>query len=333
MLRVRCLAAAAFPPAAAPIPHLTHHPTKPDPRCPCWFSRCCSKNGEHLGVAFRNVGGHPLFPTIGLHRCGGDCAGGMVGHRLAADVAVPDRGSVVGCTNIQLARNSWAFRPAGQHSSRLSTEMLAAFHRPACAMGAAPASAQMMPAPCPFRCACCRPDVARTCPFRCACCRPADVRYPAPPPLLLCSQGAKVEVNFGRQPFHYDWNVLVAREEAAQQEALHRCALCCIKAGPRFSLVRAAYSVRSVQHCSGAVGAALGQRRPQTCSKRPPMGSAVESSTPCACHPHLSLPCWPSSAALPRCSPPQHKRVSGRGASDCARLSAALRLCRHPRRL
>ncbi|KAI7842482.1 hypothetical protein COHA_003836 [Chlorella ohadii] len=75
-----------------------------------------TKNGEHLGVAFRNVGGHPLFPTIGLH-----------------------------------------------------------------------------------------------------------------------SQGAKVEVNFGRQPFHYDWNVLVAREEAAQQEALHSTS---VSAGEVHQIVR-----------------------------------------------------------------------------------------------
>ena len=38
----------------------------------------------------------------------------------------------------------------------------------------------------------------------------------------ICSQGASVEVNFGRQPFQYDWTVLVAREQAAQEEALHR---------------------------------------------------------------------------------------------------------------
>jgi hypothetical protein len=75
-----------------------------------------TKNGEHLGVAFRNVGGHPLFPTIGLH-----------------------------------------------------------------------------------------------------------------------SQGAKVEVNFGRQPFQYDWTMLVAREQAAQEEALHSTS---VSAGEVHQIVR-----------------------------------------------------------------------------------------------
>lgn len=45
---------------------------------------------------------------------------------------------------------------------------------------------------------------------------------PARPAAPACSQGARVEVNFGRQLFQYDWAALVAREQAAQQEALHR---------------------------------------------------------------------------------------------------------------
>ena len=51
-----------------------HHPLS----FPCL--RRCSKNGEHLGVAFRNVCGHPLFPTIGLHRCGAGWGGQPANH-------------------------------------------------------------------------------------------------------------------------------------------------------------------------------------------------------------------------------------------------------------
>lgn len=29
-----------------------------------------TKNGQHLGTAFRGVSGHPLYPTLGLHRWG-----------------------------------------------------------------------------------------------------------------------------------------------------------------------------------------------------------------------------------------------------------------------
>ena len=37
---------------------------------------------------------------------------------------------------------------------------------------------------------------------------------------LLRSQGARVEINFGRQPFQYDPSALEEAERAAQAEAL-----------------------------------------------------------------------------------------------------------------
>ena len=57
----------------------------------CTTLLCCSKNGQHLGTAFRSVTGHPLFPTIGLHRW----VGGWVGllaervHASSVPAAVP----------------------------------------------------------------------------------------------------------------------------------------------------------------------------------------------------------------------------------------------------
>ncbi|KAL4855353.1 Ran-binding protein M [Chlorella vulgaris] len=60
-----------------------------------------TKNGEHLGAAFRNVTGHPLFPTIGLHSEGAhvavnfgrqpfqyDVAGLVAAERLQMDKAL-----------------------------------------------------------------------------------------------------------------------------------------------------------------------------------------------------------------------------------------------------
>lgn len=157
----------------------------------------------------------------------------------------------------------------------------------------------------------------------------------------FCSQGAKVEANFGRQPFQYDWTLLVAREQAAHEEALHRWGpRCCCESQAGEGLGSGVGPRRCSLKAGGGAGAwggaVLSTGEPPTlhtlpCAQLAAHGWRLALTCVAPCPRHSRVPLCSSPSLLCATCPPQHERERGRGAPDGAQLPAALWICGHSR--